>query len=254
MNIRAKLVEICDASNAHDPDRIMSFFADDCMFEMPKGREPYGSRFERKHNVREGLATRLKDHPAYITGVQSILRIWKSQTGTSKWCLTGTGREGKKVEVRGCDFYTLLASAVAALPAVSDGLVLRHMRGFFSKLLDQENAGASGRASLGPTEQLALVVFPQFRDEIHKDNGDVRPIRHLREISPNPRGNPDIMHDAIMTTQVAAMRGHALAAEVTPISFRAMLTAINARRFFCLYQISITTRLPRRVAPAARFV
>lgn len=37
----------------------------------------------------------------------------------------------------------------------------------------------------GPTEQLALVVFPQFRDEIHKDSGDVRPIRHLREISPN---------------------------------------------------------------------
>jgi hypothetical protein len=34
----------------------------------------------------------------------------------------------------------------------------------------------------GPTEQLALVVFPQFRDEIRKDSGDVRPIRHLREI------------------------------------------------------------------------
>jgi hypothetical protein len=46
MNIRAKLVEICDASNAHDLDRIMSFFMDDCVLEMPKAREPYGSRFE----------------------------------------------------------------------------------------------------------------------------------------------------------------------------------------------------------------
>jgi hypothetical protein len=233
----------------------MRFFADDCVLEMPKGSKPYGSRFEGKHNVRKGLAARFEGLPDVHYGNAEHFVDSESQTGISKWCLTGTGREGKKVEVRGCDFYTLLASAVAALPAVSDGLVLRHMRGFFSKLLDQENAGASGRASLGPTEQLALVVFPQFRDEIHKDNGDVRPIRHLREISPNPRGNPDIMHDAIMTTQVAAMRGHALAAaEVTPISFRAMLTAINARRFFCLYQISITTRLPRRVAPAARFV
>jgi hypothetical protein len=31
------------------------------------------------------------------------------------------------------------------------------------------------------------------------------------------RPYPDIVHDAIMTTQVAAMRGHDLAAEVTPI-------------------------------------
>jgi ketosteroid isomerase-like protein len=63
MNVRAKLVEICDASNAHDLDRIMSFFMDDCVLEMPKGREPYGSRFEDKRNVREGLATSFEGLP-----------------------------------------------------------------------------------------------------------------------------------------------------------------------------------------------
>ena len=27
-------------------------------------------------------------------------------TGISKWTLTGTGRDGTRTEVRGCDFYT----------------------------------------------------------------------------------------------------------------------------------------------------
>jgi hypothetical protein len=60
----------------------------------------------------------------------------------------------------------------------------------------------------GPTEQLALVVFPQFRDEIHKDSGGC---------SSDTTSSRDLTKRCIMTTQVAAMRGHALAAEVTPI-------------------------------------
>ena len=88
MNIRAKLIEISDAFNAHDLSRIMKFFADDCVLEMPKGSKPYGSRFEGKHNMREGLAARFDRRPLWEcrTFVDS-----GSQTGISKWCLTGTG-------------------------------------------------------------------------------------------------------------------------------------------------------------------
>ena len=96
MNIRAKLVEICDAFNAHDLDRIMSFFADDCVLEMPKGSKPYGSRFEGKHNVREGLAARFEGLPDAHYGNAEHFVDPESQTGISKWCLTGTGRGGKK--------------------------------------------------------------------------------------------------------------------------------------------------------------
>jgi ketosteroid isomerase-like protein len=112
MNIRAKLGEICDAFNAHDLNRIMSFFADDCVLEMPKGREPYGSRFEGKHNVREGLAARFEGLPDVHYGNAEHFVDLESQTGISKWCLTGTGRDGKKVEVQGCDFYTFRAGKV----------------------------------------------------------------------------------------------------------------------------------------------
>jgi len=102
MDIRAKLTEICDAFNAHDLDRIMSFFADDCVLEMPRGNKPYGSRFEGKQNVRQGLAARFEGLPDVHYGNAEHFVDSESQTG----------RDGKKLEVWGCDFYTFRAGKV----------------------------------------------------------------------------------------------------------------------------------------------
>jgi hypothetical protein len=40
----ATLQAILAAFNDHDLDRIMSFFADDCVLEMPRGPDPWGTR------------------------------------------------------------------------------------------------------------------------------------------------------------------------------------------------------------------
>jgi ketosteroid isomerase-like protein len=80
MNIREKLEEICDAFNAHDLDRIMRFFADDCVLEMPRGREPFGSRFEGKNNVRQGLAARFEGPPDVHYGSAEHFAEVESQT------------------------------------------------------------------------------------------------------------------------------------------------------------------------------
>ena len=48
MDIRSTLKGLCEAFNAHDLDRIMMFFYDDCVLEMPRGGNPWGSRFEGK--------------------------------------------------------------------------------------------------------------------------------------------------------------------------------------------------------------
>ena len=56
------LQAVLDAFNDHDLDRIMGFFADECVLEMPRG-PPFGSRFVRKHEVRHGLAGRFKGLP-----------------------------------------------------------------------------------------------------------------------------------------------------------------------------------------------
>ena len=41
------LREIGEAFNRHDVDGVMAFFADDAVFETPKGPDPLGSRFAR---------------------------------------------------------------------------------------------------------------------------------------------------------------------------------------------------------------
>jgi steroid delta-isomerase-like uncharacterized protein len=106
MDIRSTLKDLCDAFNAHDLDRIMSLFADDCVLEMPRGDRPWGSRFEGKHNVRAALATRFEGLPDVHYGAEEHFVDADANTGMSKWLLTGTRRDGTRVEVRGCDFYT----------------------------------------------------------------------------------------------------------------------------------------------------
>jgi len=106
MDIRAALVELCDAFNAHDLDRIMALFADDCVLEMPRGGDPWGSRFTGKAQVREALAGRFAGLPDVHYGDEEHFADEAAGTGMSRWRLTGTTPEGTRRDVRGCDFYT----------------------------------------------------------------------------------------------------------------------------------------------------
>jgi ketosteroid isomerase-like protein len=106
MDIRSTLEQICEAFNAHDLDRIMAFFADDCVLEMPRGSQPCGTRLEGKSAVREALAGRFKGLPDVHYGDGEHFADEAAGTGMSKWLLTGTTPEGVRKEVRGCDFYS----------------------------------------------------------------------------------------------------------------------------------------------------
>ena len=106
MDIRATLVELCDAFNAHDLDRIMALFADDCILEMPRGNRPWGARFAGKPKVREALASRFAGLPDVHYGNAEHFVDAAADTGISKWLLTGTTPDGARREVQGCDFYT----------------------------------------------------------------------------------------------------------------------------------------------------
>jgi ketosteroid isomerase-like protein len=106
MDIRSTLMGLREAFNAHDLDRIMAYFSDDCVLEMPRGSKPWGSRFEGKQNVREALATRFEGLPDVHYGNDEHFVDADANTGISKWTLTGTTRDGTRKEVQGCDFYT----------------------------------------------------------------------------------------------------------------------------------------------------
>jgi steroid delta-isomerase-like uncharacterized protein len=114
MDIRATLAALCDAFNAHDLDGIMSFFADDCVLEMPRGNRPWGARFEGRENVRAALATRFEGLPDVHYGAGEHFADDHANAGMSKWTLTGTTREGRKIEVHGCDFYTFRDGKITA--------------------------------------------------------------------------------------------------------------------------------------------
>ena len=43
-SISEVLKSVFDAFNAHDLDRIMSYFSEDCVLEMPRGPDPWGRR------------------------------------------------------------------------------------------------------------------------------------------------------------------------------------------------------------------
>ncbi len=106
VDIRATLIELCDAFNGHDLDRIMSFFADDCVLEMPRGNDPWGSRYEGRAAVRAALAGRFEGLPDVHYGNGEHFVDEAANTGMSKWRLTGTARDGTRKELHGCDFYT----------------------------------------------------------------------------------------------------------------------------------------------------
>ena len=100
----ATLQAIADAFNRHDLDAIMAFFADDAVFESPRGPEPHGRRFSGKAAVREGLAARFTGIPDVHYGDDD--HFVADDRGASEWTLTGTTTDGTRLEVRGCDLWT----------------------------------------------------------------------------------------------------------------------------------------------------
>jgi hypothetical protein len=106
------LKEVLDAFNRHDLEAIMSHFADDCVFESPRGPDAWGRRFLGKREVREGLAARFEGIPDVHYGDDDHFAC--GSRGVSEWTITGTTVEGERIEVRGCDIWTFSDSGELA--------------------------------------------------------------------------------------------------------------------------------------------
>jgi len=99
-----------DAFNRHDLDSIMSHFADDCVFYMPRGAGPRGDRYVGRENVRAGLAKRFEGIPNVHYGDD---QHWTcGNLGVSEWTLTGTWVSGKSIEVRGVDLLEFVGGKI----------------------------------------------------------------------------------------------------------------------------------------------
>jgi steroid delta-isomerase-like uncharacterized protein len=99
------LEQFLAAFNAHDVDAIMEFFTEDCVFETPRGPDPWGRRLTGKAEVRTGIEARFAGIPDIHYDED---RHWIcGDRGVSEWRITGTDTSGSRVEVRGCDLFEL---------------------------------------------------------------------------------------------------------------------------------------------------
>lgn len=105
------LEQFADAWNRHDVDGLMTCMAADCAFEASAGKEVTGSRHVGRDAVRRAYAAvfdtyadgRWNDARHFVAGNRAV----------SEWTFTGTTRDGMKVEVNGCDIFTLQNGKIA---------------------------------------------------------------------------------------------------------------------------------------------
>ena len=98
------LEEIAAGFDAHDLDGIMARFADDAVFDAPRGTETWGTRFVGREAIRQAFAARFAGIPD--VRYQDDSHFVDGDRGASEWTLSGTTIDGERLEVRGCDLWT----------------------------------------------------------------------------------------------------------------------------------------------------
>lgn len=105
------LQAFADAWNRHDVDALMSFMAEDCVFEASAGPEVCGTRYAGREAVRAGFEDVWATFPdAHWGGARHFVC---GDRGVSEWTFTGTRADGTRVEVRGCDLFTFRNGKIA---------------------------------------------------------------------------------------------------------------------------------------------
>jgi ketosteroid isomerase-like protein len=100
-----------DGWNRHDLDALMTFMAEDCVFESASGPDVCGTRHAGPARVREAFARVFTAFPdARFDGARHFVA---GHRGVSEWIFRGTTPDGKKVEVDGCDLFTFRGGKIA---------------------------------------------------------------------------------------------------------------------------------------------
>ena len=99
------LKTIATGFDTHDLDLILEGFADDAVFDAPRGADPWGRRFVGKDEIRRAFEGRFAGIPdvRYLDDEHFV----DGDRGASEWTLTGTTTDGVRLEIRGCDLWRL---------------------------------------------------------------------------------------------------------------------------------------------------
>ena len=97
--------------NRHDVEALMTFMADECVFETASGPDACGTRHVGRERVREAFARVFANFPD--VAFHDARHFVAGERGVSEWLFTGTSRDGKKVEVNGCDVFAFRGDKIA---------------------------------------------------------------------------------------------------------------------------------------------
>ncbi|MEE9209758.1 MAG: nuclear transport factor 2 family protein [Kiloniellales bacterium] len=97
------LEQIVDAFNRKDLDAIVDGFAEDGVFLLAAGPDPWGCRFQGKEAIREALSERFAAVPdiRWTDGQHWI----SGNKALSEWRVQGTLADGKRLDCLGCDLW-----------------------------------------------------------------------------------------------------------------------------------------------------
>lgn len=105
------LDDFAAAWNRHDVDALMACMAPDCVFEASAGPDVTGTRHVGTSAVRAAYAAvfatyadaRWNRPRHFVAGTRAV----------SEWTFAGTTKDGTRVEVNGCDIFTLVGGKIA---------------------------------------------------------------------------------------------------------------------------------------------
>lgn len=105
------LEEFADAWNRHDANALMAYMTSDCVFESSAGPDIFGTRYQGAEAVRAGYISVWTAFPDAHWG--NARHFVSGDRGVSQWTFTGSGIDGKRVEVHGCDLFTFREGRIA---------------------------------------------------------------------------------------------------------------------------------------------
>jgi ketosteroid isomerase-like protein len=105
------LVDYAAAWNAHDIDRIMAMMTDDCVFLAGGGQEAGGERSVGAPAVRSRFVEVWTHFPDARWSAPTHVAC--GDRGFSTWLFLGTGPDGRRVEVNGCDLFSFRDGLIA---------------------------------------------------------------------------------------------------------------------------------------------
>lgn len=110
-DLEALLAAFAEAWNRHDVEALMSMMTEDGVFEASAGDHVNGERHEGLRAVRAAYEAVFAQYPDARWG--NARHFVNGTRGVSEWTFTGTSKDGRRVEVNGCDLFTFRNGRIA---------------------------------------------------------------------------------------------------------------------------------------------